>query len=142
MRAALAQFIFESNTFAPREAEIDLFKRGGVWLETEAAVRAWARETDSQMRSSLKVLESVGWETNPSFAALDALVELLAPLPGVYGARLFWGGFGGAVMALTDGDRALLESEAVVKESYARKFGTAPRVFQTKPGDGAGVVSR
>ena len=70
MRAALAQFIFESNTFAPGEAEIDLFKRSGVWLETEAAVRAWARESDSQMRGSLEVLESVGWETNPCFAAI------------------------------------------------------------------------
>ena len=77
-----------------------------------------------------------------SCAELDALVELLAPLPGVYGARLSGGGFGGAVMALTDGNRALLESGAAVKESYARKFGTAPRVFQIKPADGAGVVSR
>ena len=30
MRAALAQFIFESNTFAPEAAHIDVFKKGGV----------------------------------------------------------------------------------------------------------------
>ncbi len=76
-----------------------------------------------------------------SCAELDELVELLVPLPGVYGARLSGGGFGGAVMALTDGNRAFSENGAAVKESYARKFGTAPRVFQTRLGRGAGIVS-
>ena len=58
MKAALAQFIFESNTFAPAAAEIDLFTHGGVWLDSEAAVRPWAAQTDSQMRGSLEVLEA------------------------------------------------------------------------------------
>ena len=33
MNTALAQFIFESNTFAPGKAAIDLFNRGGLWLD-------------------------------------------------------------------------------------------------------------
>ena len=70
MKAALAQFIFESNTFAPDPAEIDLFKKGGVWLDTETAVRSWARETDSQMHGSLDVLEAAGWETAPCFVTM------------------------------------------------------------------------
>ena len=70
MNAALAQFIFESNTFAPGKAAIDLFKRGGLWLETDAAIRSWVRESDSQMRGSLEVLEAAGWETSPCFAAI------------------------------------------------------------------------
>ena len=70
MKAALAQFIFESNTFAPEPAQIDLFKEGGVWLDTEGDVRAWAAGTDSQMHSSLDVLEAAGWETAPCFVAL------------------------------------------------------------------------
>ncbi len=70
MKAALAQFIFESNTFAPEPAQIDLFKEGGVWLDTEDDVRAWAAATDSQMHGSLDVLEAAGWETAPCFAAL------------------------------------------------------------------------
>lgn len=36
MKVALAQFIFESNTFAPGLAELDLFRKGGVFLEGEA----------------------------------------------------------------------------------------------------------
>ena len=70
MKAALAQFIFESNTFTPDPAEIDLFKKGGVWIDTEADVRAWARETDSQMHGSLDVLETAGWKTAPCFVAV------------------------------------------------------------------------
>ena len=70
MKAALAQFIFESNTFAPGLAEIDLFRKGGVFLADEAQVRTWAAGTDSQMHGSLKVLAAAGWETAPCFAAL------------------------------------------------------------------------
>ena len=70
MKAALAQFIFESNTFTPGLAEIDLFRKGGVFLEDEARVRAWAAGTDSQMHGSLKMLAAAGWETAPCFTAL------------------------------------------------------------------------
>jgi microcystin degradation protein MlrC len=70
MKAALAQFIFESNTFALKPAHLDVFKKGGVWLDTEEDVRAWAAGTDSQMHGSLDVLEAAGWETAPCFVAL------------------------------------------------------------------------
>ena len=70
MKAALAQFLFESNTFTPGLAEIDLFRKGGVFLTDEAQVRAWVAETDSQMHGSLEVLAAAGWETAPCFTAL------------------------------------------------------------------------
>jgi galactokinase len=37
-----------------------------------------------------------------STPALDALVDNLAPTPGVYGARLTGAGFGGCVVAITE----------------------------------------
>ena len=70
MKAALAQFIFESNTFAPEPAHIDVFKKGGVWFDAEDDVRAWAAGTDSQMHGSLDVLEAAGWQTAPCFVAM------------------------------------------------------------------------
>ena len=70
MKAALAQFIFESNTFAPEPAHIDVFKKAGVWFDAEDDVRAWAAGTDSQMHGSLDVLEAAGWQTEPCFVAM------------------------------------------------------------------------
>jgi microcystin degradation protein MlrC len=70
VKAVLAQFIFESNTFSPAGAPVELFTRGGTWLEGEGAVRAWAGRSDLQMGASLGVLEGAGWETAPVFAAV------------------------------------------------------------------------
>ncbi len=70
MKAAIAQFIFETNTFAPTAAEVDVFKDGGVWCDTEQDVRAWAAGTNSQMQGSIVALEAGGWETTPGFVAV------------------------------------------------------------------------
>jgi microcystin degradation protein MlrC len=70
MKAALAQFIFETNTFSSGDVEIDVFKDGGVWCDTESDVRRWSAGTISQMQGSLKVLEAAGWETAPAFVAV------------------------------------------------------------------------
>lgn len=70
MKAVVAQFIFESNTFNPIAAELELFTRGGTWLTEEAALRAWSARAPSQLSGSLAVLESAGWTTAPVFAAM------------------------------------------------------------------------
>ncbi len=67
---------------------------------------------------------------------LDFLVDTLMGVPGVFGARLTGGGFGGAVMALTS--EKFGESQArSVAMAYAKKFGTAPDILHTQTGDGA-----
>ncbi|MGE9294019.1 MAG: galactokinase [Puniceicoccales bacterium] len=71
---------------------------------------------------------------------LDFLVDELKNLPGVHGARLTGGGFGGAVMAVTDGTF----SEAIAEEACARyheRFGHSPKVFHTRTGEGAHIVA-
>ena len=70
MKVALAQFIFESNTFNPVEAGLELFTRGGTWLTEPKAVRAWCRGADSQLAGSLAVLEAAGCETRPVWVAM------------------------------------------------------------------------
>ncbi|HVF09296.1 MAG TPA: M81 family metallopeptidase, partial [Abditibacteriaceae bacterium] len=70
MKAILAQFLYESNTFCPQRAGMEIFKQVGAWCVGAAAVRAWAAGGDSQMRGSLDVLESAGWQTAPVFVAL------------------------------------------------------------------------
>jgi len=70
MRVALVQFIYESNTFSEEKGTLELFEKGGLWVEGEAAVRRWAAGTRSQMQGSLRVLEAAGVETVPCFSAL------------------------------------------------------------------------
>ena len=70
MKVALAQFIFESNTFNPVEAGLEVFTQGGTWLTEPAAVRTWCKGTDSQMAGSLTVLEAAGCDTQPVWVAM------------------------------------------------------------------------
>ncbi len=69
----------------------------------------------------------------------DFLAEHLVRSPHVYGARLTGGGFGGAVMALTD--PAFSKAHAgTVARAYRARFGATPRCLHTRPADGATVV--
>ena len=70
MIVALAQFIFESNTFLSEQAELDIFREGGTWLTDESDIRDWATSIDSQMSGSLRILEESGCETVPVYAAV------------------------------------------------------------------------
>lgn len=70
MKAVVAQFIFESNTFNPQTTGIERFERGGTWLADEEAVRSWSARTRLQTEGSLEVLRDAGWEAAPVFAAI------------------------------------------------------------------------
>ena len=72
MKALLAHFIFESNTFHPAEAGLDNFQQGGVWLTGEAQVREWMGRVESQLSGSMEILSAAGWEGVPVFAATCA----------------------------------------------------------------------
>ena len=70
---------------------------------------------------------------------LDLLVDTLAAMPHVHGARLTGGGFGGAVMAFTDAEFSR-EQAAEVVAVYSRRFGSRPDVLPCGTGDGAAMV--
>lgn len=73
-----------------------------------------------------------------STAELDFLVDTLTATPGVYGARLTGGGFGGAVMALTRPD--FDGGAATVAAAYGKRYGAAPDVLHMQTGPGAEVI--
>jgi galactokinase len=75
------------------------------------------------------------WFEN-STAELDFLVDRLAATPHVHGARLTGGGFGGAVLALTDGSFGARDAEGVAA-AYAGRFGPRPEVLHARTGAGA-----
>jgi len=74
-----------------------------------------------------------------STAELDFLVDHLAQAQHVHGARLTGGGFGGAVMALTNGSFAQADAEQVAA-AYTAKFGAKPDILHLKTGPGAELV--
>lgn len=74
-----------------------------------------------------------------STAALDTLAACARRVPGVYGARMMGGGFGGSVLALVDAARAHAAQGAIVA-GYAAATGVAANAMLVRAGDGAGEV--
>lgn len=70
---------------------------------------------------------------------LDTIVVAAMAVPGVYGARMTGGGFGGCAIALAE-PGATNELCRSVAGEFSRRFDRQPRVFQTVASDGASVV--
>ncbi|MCX6594639.1 MAG: galactokinase [Acidobacteria bacterium] len=67
---------------------------------------------------------------------LDFLVDQAAQFPGVYGARMTGGGFGGCAIALVNaGDATAFEQ--TITDAYQGRFGRTPGVYRVTPSDGA-----
>jgi galactokinase len=79
------------------------------------------------------------WFEN-STAELDFLVDQLTLAPGVLGARLTGGGFGGAVLALANSEFTAETAQSVAR-AYAMKFGRSPEVIPLQVADGAHLLS-
>jgi galactokinase len=70
---------------------------------------------------------------------LDTLVELAIAQPGVWGARMTGGGFGGCIVALAEQDAADSLGEAL-RKGYKKAYDRACEVFITRASDGAHTV--
>ena len=71
-----------------------------------------------------------------SSAELDLLVEVARSLPGVYGARLTGGGFGGATVTLCESSVAARVAEDLA-QIYLQRTGIESRIFVCRIADGA-----
>ncbi len=67
---------------------------------------------------------------------IDDLAAVIRKCPGVYGARLTGGGFGGCVVALAWGD-AQKSVEAALRTGYDEKYGLSARLWCCRPCQGA-----
>jgi galactokinase len=70
---------------------------------------------------------------------LDVLVEIARGLPGVLGARMTGGGFGGSTVSLVR-RAALEEFERALSEGYERETGKRPAILVSEAGAGAAEV--
>jgi len=70
---------------------------------------------------------------------IDFLVDRAIKLPGVYGARMTGGGFGGCTVNLVAPERVADFREALVK-TYQERFHIIPAFYDCKPAAGAGRI--
>jgi galactokinase len=71
---------------------------------------------------------------------LDFMVEIATALPGVLGARMTGGGFGGSTVTLCETKHAQ-EVGKTMHERYFAKTGITPVIFATRPAKGAHLIS-
>ncbi len=74
-----------------------------------------------------------------SSPALDALVEIAGGVPGVVGARMTGGGFGGSIVAVAERD-AIDRLRDAIADQYPARTGLKATVHVVEPADGAGMI--
>jgi galactokinase len=71
---------------------------------------------------------------------LDALAAIAQGTPGVFGARMMGGGFGGSIIAAVAADKVDAAHAAIV-DAYAAQSGKTPNAFVCRSVDGAGEIT-
>jgi len=71
---------------------------------------------------------------------VDRMVELNSAVPGVFGARMTGGGFGGCTISLVEVG-AVERFKAEVTPAYQAATGLTPVIFASSPGAGVGAVA-
>lgn len=74
-----------------------------------------------------------------SCVELDYLVDRALGIPGVLGARMTGGGFGGCTVNLLRPE-AVPEFEAKITAAYREGFGIDPQIYPCRPSEGAGEI--
>ena len=75
-----------------------------------------------------------------SIPELDTMVQIAQAFPGVYGARMTGGGFGGCTVNLVEAERAN-DFREHVSQTYQRKTGIVPNLYDGTPSDGAQILA-
>ncbi|HZC16537.1 MAG TPA: galactokinase [Caulobacteraceae bacterium] len=82
---------------------------------------------------------SLSIDMQVSTPEVDRLAAMARAAPGVFGARMMGGGFGGCVIALVDAERAAAAAEAT-QTAYAGVIGKRPDAFVCRAVAGAGEI--
>jgi len=87
-----------------------------------------------------KLMAEAHWSYSRDFEAsvpeADAMVEFAQNLPGLVGARLTGGGFGGCTVNLVEAEHAA-EFAKILGERYEAKFGITPQIYINHASEGA-----
>ncbi len=106
-------------------------------LRTVAAAEALERGDREELG---RLMAEAHWSYSRDFEAscveADAMVELAQDLPGLIGARLTGGGFGGCTVNLVDAAHAA-EFAARLGERYQARFAIRPEIYLCHASEGA-----
>jgi galactokinase len=134
-----------------RDATLDdLNKLSGVVLKrarhvvtenarVEAFAAAERADLEKMGRLAVESHESLRDDYEVSCPELDFLVETALKLPGVFGARMTGGGFGGSTVNFVRSD-AVEKFGAALAQSYEARWGLVPEVHVCVASDGAKQV--
>jgi galactokinase len=135
-----AEFEIRSGTLTPM-----LARRARHIVEEHARVHQVVEALAARNMAAVGALLTASHRSSQhlfenSTPELDFLVGWLTASPGVLGARLTGGGFGGAVLALARPEFDAAAAQTVAK-AYAEKFGRAPEVLPLQVAGGAQLVN-
>lgn len=91
-------------------------------------------------RLMIKSHESLRDDYEVSCRELDALVEIVTSIEGVWGARMTGGGFGGCTVNLVE-RHALEKFQEKVTGEYNKVTSLIPTIYVSEPGDGAKEIT-
>jgi galactokinase len=136
-----------------RDATLDDLKKWGHEMAPKSLMRArhvisenlrTVAASEALLRGDMKELGRLMAEAHKSYSGdfegscveADTMVELAQDLPGLIGARLTGGGFGGCTVNLVEQDRAQAFAKTL-GERYAAKLGIVPEIHVCHASDGA-----
>jgi galactokinase len=136
-----------------RDATLEDLEKWGHEMTPESLMRArhvisedlrTVAASEALLKGDMKLLGKLMAEAHISYSGdfagscveADLMVELANQLPGLIGARLTGGGFGGCTINLVEQDKAAAFAEELGKR-YAAKTGIVPEIHICKASDGA-----
>jgi galactokinase len=136
-RHALRDFTFEELEVPRIDMPASIYRRcRHVITENQRVIDA----ASAMRRGDLAAFGKLMYESHDSLRSdfvvsceeLDQLVEFARKVPGVYGARLMGGGFGGCTVNLVDAAH-VGKFEARIKSEYEREKGFEPDIYIASP---------
>jgi galactokinase len=140
-----------------RDATLDDLEKWGHEMEPKSYLRAkhvitedlrTVAASEALLKGDMKEVGRLMGEAHTSYSKdfegscveADLMVELANQLPGLIGARLTGGGFGGCTVNLVEQDKAKAFAEELGKR-YAAKTGITPEIHICHASDGAHRIS-
>jgi galactokinase len=119
----------------------DLLKRARHVISENGRVEAFASaaergDLDEMGKLTTESHRSLRDDYEVSCPELDFLVETALRVPGVFGARMTGGGFGGSTVNLVHND-AVPELASALTREYQQFWGVTPQLHVCRPSDGA-----